>query len=273
MRDTRSYWRDFKPVTDKGDEIYHLAGADKSVVSSGSALDAYTLMHYVYRFRFEEQLLSRFVQAHAKEKSRALDVGCGTGRNAVVLSQYFDQVDAFDLSEKFIAENKNRFSYIKNINFFTLDVNDLRALSGTYDFILLGGVLMCLSDDESATVLSWSHEHLSGGGMLVARDTISKEKTHYAEQLKIYRSRQEYEQLFPKTSFRLLYIASGPNRNIWMSIFARLPKFLQGLSPIARLFTWAALLWIPRDVARSLRQPFKRHIHANQLFYAYQNFV
>ncbi len=273
MRDTRKHWHTFEPVIDKGEEIYHIAGADKLIFQRDGKLDAYTLMHYLYRFRFEEKLLEHFVETYSIKRGRALDAGCGTGRNAVVLSRYFEQVDAFDLSEKFISENKSRFSNIKNISFFGLDIKYIESLKEIYDFVLLGGLLMYLSDDESKALLDWTNRHLSVKGIAIVRDTLSKEKTKYAEHLKIYRSRKDFEELFSKKSFSLLKIANGSNRNIWVSIFSRLPKIAQELSFVSNFFTKAALLWVSRDVNRSLISPFKRHKHANQLFYAYKNFI
>lgn len=270
MRDTRTHWYYFKPVTDKSDEFYHFAGADKSLWDPRESLDNRTLMQYLYRFWFEEWLLKLIVRVFVKKRRlRALDAGCGTGRNAVVLSEYFETVDAFDISQTFIDENKKRFNSIGNVSFFELDVSDIRELKEQYDLVLLGGLLMYLTDDESARLLGYLKEVLNPSGVLVARDTLSREKTEYADQIKVYRSLSDYGQLFDSAGFKLKSMFNGPNRNIFVSIFSQLPKIIQEQRWAFKFFMRLALSATASDIARATKQPFRRHRRANQLFYVY----
>ena len=54
-----------------------------------------------------------FILQFVKQKQRALDCGTGNGQAAVVLSEYFERVDAIDISEKQLAnaEKRNNIFY------------------------------------------------------------------------------------------------------------------------------------------------------------------
>ena len=65
---------------------------------------------------------------------RALDLGCGAGRHAVLLAGRFGQVDAIDLSGPMIDLAKRRRSR-PNISYRQADLHDV-AGAGRYDFIV-----------------------------------------------------------------------------------------------------------------------------------------
>jgi 2-polyprenyl-3-methyl-5-hydroxy-6-metoxy-1,4-benzoquinol methylase len=65
---------------------------------------------------------------------RALDLGCGTGRHALLLSGRFEQVDAIDLSGPMIDLARKRRSR-PNISYWQADLHDM-ATAGRYDFVL-----------------------------------------------------------------------------------------------------------------------------------------
>ena len=65
---------------------------------------------------------------------RALDLGCGAGRHAVLLAGRFGQVDAVDLSGPMIDLAKRRRSR-PNVSYRQADLHDV-AGAGRYDFIV-----------------------------------------------------------------------------------------------------------------------------------------
>jgi len=67
---------------------------------------------------------------------RALELGCGSGRQAVTLASRFGQVDAIDLSGAMIGLARARRSR-PNISYRQADLLELDE--GGYDFILSGG--------------------------------------------------------------------------------------------------------------------------------------
>lgn len=76
---------------------------------------------------------------------RALDLGCGTGTNAITLCEHGWQVTGVDFSPKAIATARRRAARRKlPIDFHMGDVSDLHFLTGPFDFALDVGCLFSL---------------------------------------------------------------------------------------------------------------------------------
>jgi ubiquinone/menaquinone biosynthesis C-methylase UbiE len=69
---------------------------------------------------------------------RALDFGCGIGRISFVLSKYFNEVYALDISKEMlkIAENIKVEWKVNNVNFFHFGGDVLHFDSGYFDFVI-----------------------------------------------------------------------------------------------------------------------------------------
>jgi len=80
---------------------------------------------------------------------RALDLGCGTGTNAVTLARHGWEVTGVDFAPKAIraARRKARTAGVR-IEFLVADVTDLGALSGPYDYALDIGCLLALKERD-----------------------------------------------------------------------------------------------------------------------------
>ncbi|MFC1886878.1 class I SAM-dependent methyltransferase [Thermodesulfobacteriota bacterium] len=76
---------------------------------------------------------------------RALDLGCGTGTNAITLARHGWRVTGVDFSAKAIriARRKAKAAGF-DIDFYTADVADLSMLSETYDYVLDIGCLFTI---------------------------------------------------------------------------------------------------------------------------------
>ncbi len=81
----------------------------------------------------------------AASPGRALDLGCGTGTNAITLSTYGWQVTGIDFSAKAVAAARRKAGR-KNlqIDFFIGDVANLDDLQGPFDYALDIGCLFSL---------------------------------------------------------------------------------------------------------------------------------
>jgi SAM-dependent methyltransferase len=80
---------------------------------------------------------------------RALDLGCGTGTNAITLSEYGWQVIGVDFSLKAIAAARRKAARKKlSIDFYVGDVSDLNFLAGPFDFALDIGCLFSLKSPD-----------------------------------------------------------------------------------------------------------------------------
>ncbi|MFI5706246.1 class I SAM-dependent methyltransferase [Kribbella sp. NPDC051620] len=98
---------------------------------------------------------------------RALDVGCGAGRHAVLLADHFELVDAVDLSAAMIRLARQKRSR-PNICYLQSGVLDIE---GSYDFIVSSATLHHLPDLPAA--LAHIKGLLAPGGQAVLVDVVS----------------------------------------------------------------------------------------------------
>lgn len=263
-----AYWRAISPVNEGDSLYYHLAGADKD--AREKRLDNSGLLYYFYRFVLEEKILDQIIKIQTKERANALDCGGGTGRNAITLSKHFKNVDSFDISENFIAGNKTRFADYVNIKFSVGDASLLGSLPKQYDLIFAGGWFMYLADDEIIDVLKNIKRLLPEHGILVLRDTITAQETKFASDVKIYRSEKDYEDLPQKNGYEKIAKYNGAGRNIWCSLFRRLPRWAKNNRIIFIFFKRLIRNFISIDAGLAMEQPFRRRKMANQIFYIYK---
>jgi 2-polyprenyl-3-methyl-5-hydroxy-6-metoxy-1,4-benzoquinol methylase len=88
-----------------------------------------------------------FISKHPP--GRALDLGCGTGTNAITLGQNGWQATGVDFVPKAIhtARRKAKAAGL-SIDFHVADVTDLSFLTGSYDYILDIGCLFTLKEED-----------------------------------------------------------------------------------------------------------------------------
>jgi 2-polyprenyl-3-methyl-5-hydroxy-6-metoxy-1,4-benzoquinol methylase len=80
---------------------------------------------------------------------RALDLGCGTGTNAITLTRHGWQVTGVDFAPKAIRQARRKAAADDlEIEFHVADVADLRMLSGPYDYVLDIGCLFTLKEND-----------------------------------------------------------------------------------------------------------------------------
>lgn len=86
---------------------------------------------------------------HRTQPGRALDLGCGTGTNAITLTQHGWQTVGVDFSPKAIATAKNKSAKQDlKIDFHVGDVSNLSFLNGPYDYVLDIGCLFTLHSEQ-----------------------------------------------------------------------------------------------------------------------------
>ncbi len=90
--------------------------------------------------------LVRLVEDHSIQPGRAIDLGCGTGANAIFLAQHGFDVTGVDFAQAAIAKARQRANAAGvQIHFVVDDLTNLQQVSGTFDFLLDYGVLDDLS--------------------------------------------------------------------------------------------------------------------------------
>jgi SAM-dependent methyltransferase len=97
---------------------------------------------------------------------RALDLGCGEGRNAVWLAQHGWQVTAVDFSDVAI-ERAAGLAVARGVEIDLLlaDLNQYRPEPGAYDLVLV--LYLHLPPTERAKVLAGAVEALAPGGTIL----------------------------------------------------------------------------------------------------------
>jgi len=83
--------------------------------------------------------------------SKCLDIGCGEGVFTNRISNYFDRVDAFDISNIAIKRARLKFKNHK-INFYVEDARNFTALK-KYDLIFCLEMLYYLNNKEQKKLL------------------------------------------------------------------------------------------------------------------------
>jgi 2-polyprenyl-3-methyl-5-hydroxy-6-metoxy-1,4-benzoquinol methylase len=155
-----SFWNKIYKEVDDGGYI-----SDDSIINN-------------FRYLYEKEELISFIDRYMVngEKNRALDVGCGNGRFTKVLSNYFNNVDAIDLSEDIILKNiKN--NHLKNCNYYNKSLEEFaNKTEFKYDFIYVGGVLMYIEDSELPKSLELLCKILKPNGVLIFRESVMTKK-------------------------------------------------------------------------------------------------
>jgi SAM-dependent methyltransferase len=88
-----------------------------------------------------EELVT-LVESERIPAGRAIDLGCGTGSNAVFLAQHGFQVTGVDFAKSAIEKAQTRAETAGvEVRFVVDDLTDLRHVAGPFDFLLDYGVL------------------------------------------------------------------------------------------------------------------------------------
>ena len=75
----------------------------------------------------EKTLLEFFLRSAAinSEKYSILDIGCGMGRWAQNFTNQIQSYTGIDITNDFIIKNKEKFKACKNINFYTMSIENI----------------------------------------------------------------------------------------------------------------------------------------------------
>ncbi len=107
---------------------------------------------------------------------RALDVGCGTGRNALYLSQNGFNVDAWDVNENSLQTLRQivQTEQIDHVQVQRRDLNTDTSIAGQYDFIYCTVVMMFLEAKTIPPLIAQMQQATVPGGynlIVCAMDT------------------------------------------------------------------------------------------------------
>lgn len=94
-------------------------------------------------------LVADYLERHTQKlrSARALDLGCGEGKNAAALTRAGYTVDAIECSHAAIANGKILFSDV-DIRWLHADVRDIQLPRQKYDLVVAYGLYHCLCGIE-----------------------------------------------------------------------------------------------------------------------------
>ncbi len=110
-------------------------------------------------------LVSALDERNIRGPGRALDVGCGTGDNAIALAGRGFEVTAIDVAERALALAREKAAAAGvAVAFRRADVTGLEETDGTFDLIVDRGLLMSLFGERARRAYASSLIHLTADG-------------------------------------------------------------------------------------------------------------
>jgi len=100
-----------------------------------------------------------------------LDIGCGPARILDYLPTNIEYY-GYDMNSAYINAAQRRYSDRGQFSCARISQAHPHPLAGEFDFVLAGGVLHHLSDQEADILIRSSYEHLKSGGVLCTYDNV-----------------------------------------------------------------------------------------------------
>jgi len=120
--------------------------------------------------------LMAFIEAHSS--GRALDLGCGTGTNAITLAQHGWQVVGVDFVGRAVRAARRKARQVGVlVNFHIDDVTKLNSITGPFDLVLDIGCLHSLSIQQKAVYIDNLTRRLTPQGTFLLYTFITTDET------------------------------------------------------------------------------------------------
>jgi SAM-dependent methyltransferase len=132
--------------------------------------DAYDPLYADKDYAIECDLIEILAARHGSQNGAVLDLGCGTGRHAVILANRGWRVIGVDRSEEMLSIARQRAAQagVDELEFLAGDVRSVRV-DGEFDVALLMFAVLGyqLTDSDVAATLATAAAHLRPGGVLL----------------------------------------------------------------------------------------------------------
>lgn len=176
----------------------------------------------IYRHYFEALNLNKHMGL--KQGASFLDLGGGTGRMGISFSKKIEKVTVVDFSKELlkIGEKFCKKNNINNVEFVQGDITEFET-NIKYDVVFIGGVLMCLNDQEALHVLRLAKKALKKEGILIIRDSVAEKKTISKTSYAIYREKNSHKDLILKAGFSVQkeFISYNPSFSFYLHTHLR----------------------------------------------------
>jgi len=279
-----------KEITKKNKQFWEERARNNTFFTAGSPInptDPAGVVFGKYRNRSEFNHIKNKIELKDK---LVLDLGCGTGRLAFQFAKYCKKVVGVDFAPSMIEKAKEyaKENQVENVDFF---VSDLQSFTTNYmfDIIYIGGVLMCIEDEDVNRIIQNFKKFLKKDGIIINRDTISltnerktpkifnrKDRTDFA----VYRTIDEIENLF-KPEYSSCYISETYPFVLAQNIFNRLPfklkknkiiLFLYNIGLIIQSFFLDSFLLRNKKLYKSIKENWKKSDKPVRQFYLFFKF-
>jgi SAM-dependent methyltransferase len=114
-----------------------------------------------------KNLITSRIETLSSVSHSASDLGCGIGKFLPVLSQSFDHVYAYDISERCIEQARENAGELANIEFIRTDLARPLTKMPAVDFILCVNSLIMPSMSHRTRYLRLMRDHLKQNGHLI----------------------------------------------------------------------------------------------------------
>lgn len=146
--------------------------------------DNYLISRYSHNNRdeYDFELIKKYID----EKSRVLDLGCGTGILEAKLYEHVKEIIGVDKYKGFLEKAFKK----PNIQYIEGDISELKSLNikSPFDLILLFGVTMYLTDQELDNIINEAIKLLSPNGTFIIKNQWGLDQElivdKYSEKLK-----------------------------------------------------------------------------------------
>jgi ubiquinone/menaquinone biosynthesis C-methylase UbiE len=147
---------------DSGVELKSFMATNYDLVMNVATLGLYNLfIHKVIR------------EMNIQCEDKILDLGCGTGRNAEIMSKYLNKrggITGIDVSPVMEKKFNKKFNNHRSINFIRRRIDVPFKLSKKHDKIFISFVIHGFPQDVRLRVLENIDHHLKSGGMFFMLD-------------------------------------------------------------------------------------------------------
>jgi SAM-dependent methyltransferase len=128
----------------------------------------YDLLYRDKEYEKEASFVASLLTAHQPSARSLLELGCGTGRHALLLAQSGYEVTAIDRSEEMLSTARKRSSHCSGVSFVAGDIRSI-SLGTTFDAcISLFHVMSYLTDNNSlSAAFRTAANHIVPGGIFI----------------------------------------------------------------------------------------------------------
>ena len=144
-------------------------------------------------------LFNRFKIKKKKKITRVLELGCGSGANAIFFLSKKISYTGIDFSKSVIKECEKKFYKRKNIKFYCMDISKPLKFVKKFDYIIDRGSLTHLSEKEIKNCVKNIYVNLRSKGIFFSIDLFSTNHSIFRKG-KVYES--YYTRIFKKKSDR-----------------------------------------------------------------------